>query len=65
MVTLLWTSNGETSLKKDMSKSKGPGYVKQGLTQSTMKMLCRKPQKQSTFYYLRNLFIHFQFPALE
>ena len=42
MVTMLWTSTGEkwcTSLKKDISKSKRPGYMKQSLIQPTMMML--------------------------
>ena len=67
MVTILWTSNSEncgSSLKKDISKSKRPGYMKQSLIQPTMMMLCREPQKQYTFYHLKNLFIQF-FPALE
>ena len=49
MVTMLWTSNSEnsgTSLKKDISKSKRPGYVEQSLIQPTMMMQCREPQKQ-------------------
>ena len=33
--------------------------MKQSLIQPTMMMLCREPQKQYTFYHLRNLFIHF------
>ena len=59
MVTMLWTFNNEncgTSLKKD---SKGPCYMKQSLMQPTMMMPCREPQKQQTFYQLRNLFIPF------
>ena len=62
MVTMLWTSNSDscsTSLKKDISYSKRPGYMKQSLIQPTMIMLCCEPQKQLTFYHLRNLFIHF------
>ena len=49
MVTMLWTSTSEkwcTSLKKDISKNKRPGYMKQNLIQPTMMMLCREPQKQ-------------------
>ena len=33
--------------------------MKQSLIQPTMIMLNREPQKQLTFYQLRNLFIHF------
>ena len=65
MVTMLWTFTSEkwcTSLKKDISKSKRPGYMKQSLIQPKMMMLCREAQKQQTFYHLRNLFINF-FPA--
>ena len=46
---MLWTSTCEkcgTSLKKDISKSKRPGYMKLSLIQPTMMMLCREPQKQ-------------------
>ena len=49
MVTMLWTFNSEncgTSLKKDISKSKRPGYMKQSLIQPTMMVLSREPQKQ-------------------
>ena len=49
MVTMLWTFTSEkwcTSLKKDISKSKRPGYMKQSLIQPAMMMLCREPQKQ-------------------
>ena len=37
--------------------------MKQSLIQPTMMMLCREPQKQYTFYHLRNLLINL-FPAL-
>ena len=49
MVTILWTSNSENcgnSPKKDITKSKRPSHMKQSLTQPTMIMLCREPQKQ-------------------
>ena len=49
---MLWTSNSEncgTSLKKDSSKSKRPGYTKQSLIQPTMMMLRREPKKMVNF----------------
>ena len=49
METMLWTSTSEkrcTSLKKDISKSKRPAYMKQSLIQPTMVMLCHESQKQ-------------------
>ena len=49
MVTMLWTSNSEScgiSLKKDISKSQRPGYMKLSLIQPVMMMLRRELQKQ-------------------
>ena len=66
MLTMLWTSNIEncgTSLKKDISKSKRPGYMKQSLIQPTAMMLCREPHKTvNVFVFVFvffNLFIYY------
>ena len=67
MVTMLLTSNSEncgTFLKKDQSKRKWPGYMKQSLIQPTMMMLCHEPQKKVNILTFEK-FVYSFFPVLE
>ena len=66
MVTMLRTSNSENcdpSLKKDSSKIKRPGYMKQSLKQPTTMMPSRTSKTVNVLPFEK--FIYSFFPVLE